>query len=186
MLGRPVSGLDLEVPGHFCIEQGQTMQIVANEEFEYEGFLDAVAPRFVSARPRLGDTRPDKLHNQNLVSDHQAQWKSERCYANSCRTSLLEEDVNYRGSNDQTEAPVGWTGYGYADNSHFGARAPFKDASPAKIMPVTRYVVSQGYQRAPLAAALLATHAMARTSHVTSRHLAEDANARRFPHRPLY
>ena len=35
--------LDLEVPDHFCIEQGQTMQIGANEEFECERFLDAVS-----------------------------------------------------------------------------------------------------------------------------------------------
>jgi chromosome partitioning protein len=36
------TGLNLELPVHFCIEQGQTMQIVDNENCECQGFIDAV------------------------------------------------------------------------------------------------------------------------------------------------
>jgi hypothetical protein len=37
-----------------------------------------------------------------------------------------------------------------------------------------------------IATAMFATPAMARKSHITSRHLAQDANASASPHRPLY
>jgi chromosome partitioning protein len=36
------TGLDFELPVHFCIEQGRTMQIADNEEIECERFLDAI------------------------------------------------------------------------------------------------------------------------------------------------
>ena len=36
------TGLDLEVPAHFCIEQGRAMQIADNEELECQRLIDAV------------------------------------------------------------------------------------------------------------------------------------------------
>ena len=36
------AGLDLELPAHFCIEPGETMQIADNENCECEQFIDAV------------------------------------------------------------------------------------------------------------------------------------------------
>jgi chromosome partitioning protein len=36
------TGLDLEVPVHFCIEQGRAMQIADNEELECQRLVDAV------------------------------------------------------------------------------------------------------------------------------------------------
>jgi chromosome partitioning protein len=36
------TGLDLEVPVHFCIEQGRAMQIADNEELECQRLIDAV------------------------------------------------------------------------------------------------------------------------------------------------
>jgi chromosome partitioning protein len=37
------TGLELEQPVHFCIDQGRTMQISDNEEFECQRFIDAAA-----------------------------------------------------------------------------------------------------------------------------------------------
>ena len=37
------TGLELELPVHSCIDQGRTMQIADNEEFECQQFVDAVA-----------------------------------------------------------------------------------------------------------------------------------------------
>src|SRR5258707_9163284 len=37
------TGLDLEIPVHFCIKLGETMQIADNENAEFQQFMEAVS-----------------------------------------------------------------------------------------------------------------------------------------------
>src|SRR6266478_8148312 len=37
------TGLDLELPVHYCIKRGETMQIADNETSEFQQFMDAVS-----------------------------------------------------------------------------------------------------------------------------------------------
>ena len=37
------TGLDLEIPVHFCIKLGETMQIADNENSEFQQFMEAVS-----------------------------------------------------------------------------------------------------------------------------------------------